>query len=155
LMEINIKYKGADQILTKVSNLTTANQLIGLSPLFDRRIVQFSRSIPPEYKLAGNVEKAVLKEAIKDLLPTAIINRPKSGMMVPVQKGFREYWQKQARSLLLDPQAEIAPYLNQNVLRSWLNYEGDIWSRYGIKLWLIVSLEVWLKIQSITRINYF
>lgn len=91
LMALNIKFKGADQILTKVNNLTQVVGLRGRSPLFDRRIVDLSMTIPPEYKLSGVQEKAVLKQAVANLLPTAIIDRPKSGMMVPVQLGFRKY----------------------------------------------------------------
>lgn len=144
LMAMNIKFKGADHILTKVSNLTQAANLQGRSPLFDQRVVEFSMQIPPEYKLSGVEEKAVLKQALADILPDAIIHRPKSGMMVPVQLGFRKYWQKKAKDLLLNRHAAIAPYFNQLPIRNWLNYEGDIWSRYGVKLWLLVSLEIWL-----------
>jgi asparagine synthase (glutamine-hydrolysing) len=145
LMALNIKFKGADQILTKVNNLTQIVGLQGRSPLFDKRIVEMSMAIPPEYKLSGVQEKAVLKQAVADLLPAAIINRPKSGMMVPVQLGFRKYWHRQARSLLLSRRALIAPYINQDLIREWLSFQGDVWGRYGVKLWLLVSLELWLQ----------
>ena len=148
LMAINIKFKGADHILTKVNNLTQAEGLLGLSPLFDRRIVQLSMTVPPIYKLSVAQEKAVLKQAIADILPKVIIDRPKSGMMVPVQRGFRQYWQHEARNLLLHRRAEISPYLNRNLIRKWLNYQGDPWGRYGIKLWLLTSLEVWLQVNK-------
>ena len=145
LMALNITFKGADQILTKVSNLTRAVGLDGRSPLFDPRIVALSMAIPPNYKLSGTQEKAVLKQAVAALLPAAIIHRPKSGMMVPVQVGFREHWKRQARSLLLSRHAAIAPYLNQALIRNWLDYKGDTWGRYGVKLWLLASLEYWLQ----------
>jgi asparagine synthase (glutamine-hydrolysing) len=148
LMAINIKFKGADQILTKVNNLTQAAGLLGLSPLFDQRVVDLSMQIPPEYKLSGVEEKAVLKQAVADIVPDAIINRPKSGMMVPVQLGFRKYWQREAKSLLLDKNAMTAPYFNQAVVKDWLNYRGDTWRRYGVKLWLLVSLEMWLQVNK-------
>jgi asparagine synthase (glutamine-hydrolysing) len=148
LMALNIKFKGADQILTKVNNLTQAAGLQGLSPLFDRRIVEMSMAIPPEYKLSGVQEKAVLKQAVRDLLPAAIIDRPKSGMMVPVRLGFHKYWQRQASSMLLSRHALIAPYVNQALIKEWLNFRGDVWGRYGVKLWLLVSLEVWLQVNS-------
>ncbi|MBD2777325.1 asparagine synthase-related protein [Iningainema tapete] len=148
LMALNIKYKGADHILTKVNNLTQAARLHGLSPLFDQRVVDLSMQIPPEYKLSGVVEKAVLKQAVADLLPSEIIHRPKSGMMVPVQLGFRKYWQREARKLLLNPKAATAPYLNQSIIRNWLDYKGDTWNRYGVKLWLLVSLEIWLQVNK-------
>ncbi|MFB2921656.1 asparagine synthetase B family protein [Aerosakkonema funiforme] len=148
LMALNIKFKGADQILTKVNNLTQAAGLQGRSPLFDRRVVDLSMQIPPEYKLSGVEEKAVLKQAVLDLLPDKILYRPKSGMMVPVQLGFRKYWQREARDLLLSKKAAIAPYLNQPIIENWLNYKGDTWSRYGVKLWLLVSLEIWLQVNG-------
>jgi asparagine synthase (glutamine-hydrolysing) len=147
LMALNIKFKGADQILTKVNNLTRAAGVEGRSPLFDPRIVELSMAIPPQYKLSGAEEKAVLKQAVADLLPAAILKRPKSGMMVPVQAGFQREWQRAARGLLLSRQAAIAPYLNQALIRQWLNYQGDPWRRYGVKLWLLVSLEIWLQVN--------
>lgn len=148
LMLLNIKFKGADHILTKVNNLTRAANLEGRSPLFDQRIVELSLETPPRYKLSGADEKAVLKSAVWDLLPEAIITRPKSGMMVPVNYWFRETWQEQTKRLLLDKKAAIAPYLNQDLIKKWSNYRGDTWNRYGIKLWLLVSLEIWLQINS-------
>ncbi|WP_293146373.1 MULTISPECIES: asparagine synthase-related protein [unclassified Microcoleus] len=145
LMALNIKFKGADQILTKVNNLTQAAGLHGRSPLFDQRIVDLSMTIPPEYKLSGVVEKAVLKQAVADLLPAQILDRPKSGMLVPVQLGFKKFWQREAKGLLLSKKAAIAPYFNQSLIGQWLDYEGDTWGRYGVKLWLLVSLELWLQ----------
>jgi asparagine synthase (glutamine-hydrolysing) len=145
LMALNIKFKGADQIMTKVSNLTQAAGLQGRSPLFDSRVIDFSMQVPPIYKLSGTIEKAVLKQAAAGLLPSSIIHRPKSGMMVPVQLGFRDYWNRQAKGLLLSRRAKIAPYLNDAPIRDWLKYEGDPWGRYGVKLWLLSSLEYWLQ----------
>jgi asparagine synthase (glutamine-hydrolysing) len=150
LMALNIKFKGADQILTKVSNLTQAADLQGLSPLFDQRVVELSMQIPPEYKLSGVEEKAVLKKAVSDILPDRIIHRPKSGMMVPVQLGFRKYWQREARKLLLNRNSQISAYINQDILREWLDFQGDIWGRYGVQLWLLVSLEIWLQVNKNT-----
>ncbi|GAB4299028.1 MAG: asparagine synthase (glutamine-hydrolyzing) [Oscillatoriaceae cyanobacterium] len=147
LMLLNIRYKGADQILTKVNNMTRAAMLEARSPLFDQRIVELSLQIPPQYKLAGADEKAVLKQAVADLLPEAILTRPKSGMMVPVNLWFAREWQRRARSLLLNKKAAIAPYLDQKVIKNWLEYRGDTWRRYGVKLWLLTSLEIWLQVN--------
>jgi asparagine synthase (glutamine-hydrolysing) len=104
-----------------------------------------SLGIPPEFKLNGSQEKAVLKRAVCDLLPEKILLRPKSGMMVPVQYWFREKWNSRARALLLSRRAKIRPFLNVDVIRQWLDYRGDTWARYGVKLWLLVSLELWLQ----------
>jgi asparagine synthase (glutamine-hydrolysing) len=147
LMLLNLKFKGADYILTKVNALTEAAGITGRSPLFDPRMVELSLQIPPQYKLAGAEEKAVLKAAVADLLPDVIVNRPKSGMIMSMQQWFRTIWRRRARALLLDRNAEIAPYINQAIVKNWLDYRGQVWHRYGLKLWLLVTLEIWLRVN--------
>ena len=51
------------------------------------------------------------------------------------------------RSLLLNKKAAIAPYLNQSLIRDWLDYRGQVWSHYGVLLWLLVSLGIWLQVN--------
>jgi asparagine synthase (glutamine-hydrolysing) len=148
LMLINVRFKGADHILTKVNNLSTAAGLIAHSPLFDSRIVDLSFALPPHYKLTGTTEKVVLKRAVADLLPESILTRPKSGMLVPVQHWFRNELKGFAHAHLLDRRARIRPYLNQDLIREWLDYRGCVFPRHGVKLWLLLTLELWLRANS-------
>jgi asparagine synthase (glutamine-hydrolysing) len=149
LMLINVRLKGADQILTKVANLTGVHGLRAASPLFDEKVVATGFAVPGRYKLDGAREKAVLKEAVKDLLPEAILTRPKSGMMVPVQRWFKSELQKPARAKLLSKSARIAPYLNQSLVKSWLDYGPMPFPRHGVKLWLILTLELWMECNNL------
>ncbi len=89
LMAINIAWKGPGHILAKVEHLAARSGLKACSPLFDRRVVDLAFAIPAELKRNGPIEKYLLKEAVRDLLPTQIIERPKSGMMVPVEDWFQ------------------------------------------------------------------
>ncbi|GAB4452739.1 MAG: N-acetylglutaminylglutamine amidotransferase [Armatimonadaceae bacterium] len=149
LMQINAVFKGADHILTKVNNLTSACGLTGYSPLFDPRIVEAGFAVPSVYKLSGTQEKAVLKQAVADLLPETILTRPKSGMLVPVQRWFRQEMHRYAKDLLLSRHARIRPYLNQKVLEEWLRYRSPLpHARQGIKLWLVLTLEIWLRVNE-------
>jgi asparagine synthase (glutamine-hydrolysing) len=146
LLDVNVRYKGADHILTKVANLTAANSLLGRSPLADRRVVDASFAIPPEHKLAGSVEKAVLKAAVADLLPAEIVHRPKSGMLVPVQAWFAGELRAYARDLLLDRSARTRPYLGPEVVRHWLDTPRA--PKRGVKIWLLLTLELWLRVNE-------
>jgi len=146
LLDVNVRYKGADHILTKVANLTAANGLLGRSPLADRRVVDASFAIPPEHKLAGSVEKAVLKAAVADLLPAEIVHRPKSGMLVPVQAWFAGELRAYARDLLLDRRARTAPYLDAATVKHWLDTPRA--PRRGVKIWLLLTLELWLRVNE-------
>lgn len=94
-----------------------------------------SFSIPPEFKLRGAVEKAVLKAAAADLLPERIINRPKSGMLVPVQARFRQELKKYAEAMLLQKDSRIRPYIETRLIKEWLALRGNLLPPHGVKLW--------------------
>jgi asparagine synthase (glutamine-hydrolysing) len=145
LMAINVTCKGAHHILAKVEALSVPFGVVARSPLFDRDVVELAFAIPPQLKLRGTVEKYLLKQAVRDLLPQAILERPKSGMLVPVHGWFRGPLLPLARERLLDG---LAPW--GLFRRGWLErlLEGrlpGIRTRRGVKIWLLVTLEAWLR----------
>lgn len=60
-----------------------ANGIEGRFPFLDPRLIQFANSIAPNRKLPGLNEKALLKMAVKDLVPQSILNRPKQPYRAP------------------------------------------------------------------------
>ncbi|MEZ5578086.1 MAG: asparagine synthase-related protein [Candidatus Competibacteraceae bacterium] len=62
---------------------------MALPLLFSRRIVETSMTRLPWHETGGRGGKSVLKQAVRDWVPEAIIAWPKSGMMVPVRFWFQ------------------------------------------------------------------
>ena len=107
LMAVNVVFKGAHHILPKVDALSAPHAVLARSPLFDRGVVAYAFAISAKLKLHGSIEKYLLKEAVRDLLPASVIERPKSGMLVPVERWFEGPHKAFARERLLDG---LAPY---------------------------------------------
>jgi asparagine synthase (glutamine-hydrolysing) len=145
LLYTNIRTKLAHHILPKVERITSFWNLIGHSPLADKAIVDNSFTIPPELKLHGTIEKWILKEAVRDLLPSTIIDRPKSGMRVPVQAWLNGALRDLANDLLFGKKARERGLFQEKTIRQWLKGEGLIYARQGGKLWLLLTLELWLQ----------
>jgi asparagine synthase (glutamine-hydrolysing) len=145
LLLTNVRTKGAHHILTKVERITSSCGLEGRAPLFSRALVEYSFAIPPQLKLAGDVEKWALKQAVADLLPPQIIERPKSGMRVPVQHWLRGPLRDLAGDLLLGRRARERGIIRQAPIREWLRGEGMLWPRQGITLWILLTLELWVR----------
>lgn len=145
LLYTNTRTKGAHHILTKVERLTSSCGVEGRAPLFDRALVDFAFAIPTELKLAGTSEKWILKRATEDLLPGTIVHRPKSGMRVPVQHWLRGPLRRLSDDLLLGARAQSRGLFRPELIRAWLAGEGSLWPRHGAKLWLLLSLELWLR----------
>jgi asparagine synthase (glutamine-hydrolysing) len=145
LMAMNIRLKGATLILVKVDKMTSANGLLALPPLFSRTMVEASMRVPPRLKLEGAVEKSILKRAVADLVPRTIIERPKSGMRVPVHYWFQGELRRFARRRLskrrmcrlglFDPD-----YIQQIVKYDTIAVPGQ---RHGLKLWMLLTFLLW------------
>jgi len=125
--------------------MTSANGLLALAPLFSRRIIETSMACPPRLKLQGNIEKGILKAAMTDILPAAIINRPKSGMMVPVRFWMQGEMRRYARRLLSKRNLKRTGFFNVEYVRKILDYDkSEIWgNRHGLKLWMLVTFMLW------------
>ena len=145
LMALNVEFKGAHHILTKVDHLSRPYGIRPRSPLFDRSVVDLALRLPAHLKLNGSSEKYILKRAVEDLLPRQIVERPKSGMRVPVEAWLEGRFERFARERLLDG---LAPY--GLITRSYLEDlvkpgPASPPPRRGAKTWQLLSLEAWLR----------
>ncbi|MFO1524857.1 MAG: asparagine synthetase B family protein [Turneriella sp.] len=153
LSAINVVLKGGHHILPKVDAIGRAYGVLPRSPLFDRSVVEMAFRIPPHMKLMGSVEKYLLKAAVSDLLPREIIERPKSGMLVPVEAWFSPggrlknagpLW-KFGRERILDSKF-FSQWFRRPYLEKLVNGRlGGVRPRHGAKVWLLVTLESWLR----------
>jgi asparagine synthase (glutamine-hydrolysing) len=144
-MAINTAFKGPFHILHKVDAVSAPFGTVARSPLFDRAIVELAFAIPPRLKLRGSVEKYLLKEAVRDLLPQAIIDRPKSGMLVPVEKWFKGPLLPEARERLMDGLSSSRLFRRSYLERLLEGRLPGLHPRRGVKIWMLVTLESWLR----------
>jgi asparagine synthase (glutamine-hydrolysing) len=65
-----------------------ANSVEGRFPYLDHRLIEFANRLPVRYKLMGLQEKFLLKRAMGDLLPPAVVARPKQPYRAPDSQSF-------------------------------------------------------------------
>ncbi|WP_324764595.1 asparagine synthase (glutamine-hydrolyzing) (plasmid) [Sinorhizobium meliloti] len=68
--------------------MAMAHGIEGRFPFLDHRLIEFAAKLPPDMKLRGLVEKHILREATKDLLPPAIGRRTKQPYRAPDSHSF-------------------------------------------------------------------
>src|SRR5207247_11271575 len=92
-------YLPAD-LLVKADRTSMGNGLETRSPFLDRALVEFVAGLPDRFKLRGGTVKWALKRAFSDLLPHAIVDRPKRGFGVPLGAWFRGELRDYVRDVL-------------------------------------------------------
>ena len=118
-----------------------------MAPLFDERIVRLSFAMPGTMKLFRGVEKIVLKRAFAGRLPQSVIDRPKSGMRVPVHYWFQSELRRYAAKILSPRAVRKVGIFDPARVKQLLDYnteEGP--GRYGLRLWMLLTFEIWRRL---------
>jgi len=78
-----------NDMLTKVDLMSMANSLEVRVPFLDHELVEYVFSLSDQDKIDSNIQKKILQDTFRDILPDELYNRPKKGFEVPLLKWFR------------------------------------------------------------------
>lgn len=76
-------------ILCKVDRASMKYSIESRCPILDVNVMEYSYRLPHEYKYANGVKKRILKDIAYDYIPKALLDRPKVGFGVPLDKWMR------------------------------------------------------------------
>jgi asparagine synthase (glutamine-hydrolysing) len=128
-------------ILVKVDRATMAHSLEARSPWLDYRLAELACRLPPSYKLRGRTGKYILKQAMYQELPDAVISRRKMGFSVPLALWFRTSLRPLFEATALSD--EMSEYVSLDyVHRLWSEQLRDT-GRHETKLWYLLMLALW------------
>jgi asparagine synthase (glutamine-hydrolysing) len=111
-------------------------------PFLDRRIAEFAFSLPPEFIYRDGATKAVLRAAVRGLVPDLILDRrDKVGYETPQGKWLNEpVFVERIRDVLLDPSARRRGIYSADVIEHdsrvgrWRDPQG-IFRALNLELW--------------------
>jgi asparagine synthase (glutamine-hydrolysing) len=115
------------------------------SPLLDHRVIELAASLPPEMKLAGLVQKVILRRIARDVLPRPILRRKKMGFGVPIDRWLRVELREMARDVLLDGRARQRGLLRADEVRRLLDEHQRGVAHHHPQLWALLVLELWYR----------
>jgi asparagine synthase (glutamine-hydrolysing) len=140
---LDMNFYMAEDILTKVDRASMAVSLEVRAPFLDPRVAEYAASLPPEYKLHGSKGKYILKEAVKDMLPRSILQRPKKGFGIPIAQWLRGKLNPLMNDMLsperLKTQGLFDPVYVQKLL---IEHEKTIASHHK-ELWTLLIFQLW------------
>ncbi len=130
----------------KVDKMTMAASLEARMPFLDVNIVEYATTIPTSLKLKGNIEKYILKLAMKDILPPLILKRKKMGFNTPfnywLKTGLKEVFEclmkrLEKRKDLFNPR--FIKSVKRN--RCFKIFENRAWNLLMFELWYETYFE--------------
>lgn len=133
-------------LLVKMDIASMANSLEARSPFLDQELMQFSASLPPDWKIKGLTTKYILKSAFSDFLPEKILKRGKMGFGIPVGKWFKTSWKDYFKEIVMSNGASSRGYFKKDAIQAMFDEHISGKKDHGYHMWTLLILELWHKI---------
>ncbi|PVB60009.1 N-acetylglutaminylglutamine amidotransferase [Labrenzia sp. 011] len=138
-----------DDPVKRVDSHSMAWGLEARVPFLDHELVELAGRIPARFKLAQD-GKGVLKDAARQVVPSAVIDRPKGYFPVPALKYIQGDYLDMVRDTLSSQAARERGLFNNDYLEKlYADPTKYITPLRGSELWQVALLEMWLQTQEV------
>lgn len=145
MLYLEAKHFLPDHNLNYTDKMSMAHGVEVRVPLLDLDLVDYAVHLPPDEKQQGTRLKAAFKNAMRGVLPDAIINRGKTGFGAPLRRWIREELKEMVRDVLSEKSiAErglFDPAAVQQLILS--NERLEIDASYMI--FSLMCIEMWMR----------
>lgn len=131
-----------DDIMTKVDRATMGVSLEGREPLLDHRLAEFAFRLPLNLRIGHLGQKHLLRKVLYRYLPRELIDRPKQGFGIPINKWLRDNDASMVQDLF-SPAPELQNIWNQKMV----NREVTLLRNSGVnesRVWMLYSFQQWM-----------
>ena len=134
-----------DCLMVKTDVASMANSLEVRCPFLDHLMVGHAWTVPAHCKMRGGRGKAVLRQAVEDLLHPDLLNKPKTGFAIPLARWFRGELAPMLRQTLLDDTSLRRGLFRPKALRRLVDEHIGAQRDWSNRLWALVCLELWFR----------
>lgn len=132
-----------DDLLVKVDIATMAHGLEARSPFLDHIVMERAAHLPVHLKLRGGTKKYILKRVARTLLPDEVIDRPKMGFGVPLDRWFRGPLRDFTHDVLLGSRCRSRGLFQVATIERLLHEHQTNRRNWHYHLWNLLILELW------------
>jgi asparagine synthase (glutamine-hydrolysing) len=129
-------------ILTKVDRTSMAVSLEARVPLLDHPLVEFAASLPGDLKLRDGTGKWIFRKAIRSLVPDIVLQKPKQGFAVPLERWFRS--ELRGRIEALAQGGPALEYVDERAVARLVGEHLRGRRDHSHQLWRVLALDLWL-----------
>jgi asparagine synthase (glutamine-hydrolysing) len=144
ISRLELKGYMTNTLLRDTDAMSMAHSLEVRVPFVDRKVVDYVLSLPGEWKMGrGSGPKALLADAVADLLPRDFMARPKMGFTLPLEKWMQHDLRSEISSVFQDPCLSVAGLHAGAVRKIWRDFLGKPRAVGWSRPWSLYVLAKW------------
>ncbi len=143
MMAIDYQTYLPDDILQKVDRASMAFSLEAREPYLDHRIIEWVAQLPDNFKYHNGEKKYLLKKITHKYIPQKIMDRPKMGFAIPVEKWLLEPLKDKVFTYLNEDKINTHQFFNMAEINRIKKefYSGK--KEFGVKIWQLLMYAMW------------
>lgn len=135
--------------LTYNDKMSMASSVEVRVPFLDREMAEFAAwNVPPGLKLKGGIRpttKYILRQAMRDILPTEVLQQPKAGFAAPVDYWLANDLKEMIDDLLSPTRIRQRGIFQANAIRCFVDEHRSGRQDHSMQLWQFLTLELWMQ----------
>ena len=143
LMFVDMQTSLVDDMLTKVDRMSMAHGLEVRVPLLDHKLVEFMAKLPSKHKIRRLTLKYFLKQALRGLLPSEILNRPKAGFHVPVAHWIKDELKDLIGDYLSPASLKKQGYFDPKFVQQLISDHNTLKADHSREIWGLLMFSIW------------
>ncbi|MGH7270014.1 MAG: asparagine synthase-related protein, partial [Polyangiaceae bacterium] len=132
-----------DDINAKVDIASMSHSLEVRCPFLDTEVTEFAARLPRRLLMRSR-GKRLLRMAVRDLVPPAVLRRRKRGFGLPLRRWMSEDLAGMVRDVLLDRTARERGLFNPREVQRLVGALGTDYSAPD-RVWTLLVLELWFR----------
>lgn len=142
-LHLDLRCHLPNDLLPKVDRMSMAHSLEVRVPFLDWEVIRCCLDVPPACKLQGKRGKLPLRAMLANDLPASLIERKKSGFLLPLERWLSREWQPLLHSHLTPQFAEETGLLDAATLRQMLLAQERGTADLAYPLFALLLLSLW------------
>lgn len=139
-MRLDMLYTLNDDYLQKTDVASMAFSLEARAPFLSREVVEWGMRLPVNWKIKGNTNKYLLRKLVYRYVPQSIMDRPKRGFGVPIDKWLRRELSGWVEEKINNPQFFDGLPLDQSAVKDLYKLHKSGLRNVHPLLWSIMML---------------
>ena len=145
MIYLEFKNRLPELLLMRVDKVSMATSIEARVPFLDHRLVEYSMTIPEEFKIKNGEPKYILKKAVEGIVPNNIIYRKKQGFAAPVSEWLRNEWSCYAENAILESALVKQGILQYGFIKQMIESHRQRKIDAGQNIWNLLNLVLWHK----------
>src|SRR2546427_819032 len=134
------------ELLMKQDQMSMAASVESRVPFLDHEFVEHVAAMPGRFKLRGWQTKAVLRDALRDVVPRPILARKKMGFPVPVGRWLRGPFWPIVQEFVLGSRARRRGLFEPGAVQRLAEQHRAGVAEHGDRPWVPTNLEIWQRV---------